>query len=324
MAGFVRSISWSIASLVGLMSVAVAQDYPVKPITLIVPFTAGGPTDVPMRALAEAASKHLGQPIIVENKAGGSGTVGPATMAAGAKPDGYTLSQMPGTVFTLPLMQDTTWRVDDFSYIIQLTGYTFAVYAGTGTPFKTWQDVIAYAKQKPGGVTYGSAGSIGAPRFGMELIAERDGIKFTHVPFKGSAEVAAAVAGGHVMLGSSSLEAKPLAEAGKVRYLNVWTSKRSAALPDVPTLQELGYPFAFDGAFGIAGPKGMDPKVMAKIHDAFKKALEDPAVIDALARYDMVPNYKNTADYKASVSELIGTQTMLLKRMGLLKKQPGK
>jgi tripartite-type tricarboxylate transporter receptor subunit TctC len=88
-----------------------------------VPFTAGGPTDVPLRALAESASKYLGQPVIVENKAGGSGTVGPAAMAASAKPDGYTLSQIPGTVFTLPLMQDTTWKADDFSYIIQVTGY---------------------------------------------------------------------------------------------------------------------------------------------------------------------------------------------------------
>lgn len=316
----ISTIVSSIASMAMFIGAAFAQDYPTRPITLIVPFTAGGPTDVAMRAISEAAGKHLGQPIIIDNKAGGSGTVGPATMAAGAKPDGYTLSQIPATVFTLPLMQDTTWSADDFSYIVQVSGYVFAVYAGTGTPFKTWKDVIAYAKQNPGGVTYGSAGSIGAPRFGMEQIAERDGIKFTHVPFKGSAEVAAAVAGGHVMLGSSSLEAKPLAEAGKVRYLNVWTEKRVAELPEVPTLHELGYPFTFDGSFGIAGPKGMDPKVVAKIHDAFKKALEEPAVIDALARYDMVPSYRNTADYKTSIVEWTKTQEAMLKRMGLLKK----
>lgn len=316
----VSTIVSSIASLAMFVGAAFAQDYPTRPITLIVPFTAGGPTDVAMRAISEGAAKHLGQPIIIDNKAGGSGTVGPATMAASAKPDGYTLSQIPATVFTLPLMQDTTWSADDFSYIVQVSGYVFAVYGGTGTPFKTWKDVIAYAKQNPGGVTYGSAGSIGAPRFGMEQIAERDGIKFTHVPFKGSAEVAAAVAGGHVMLGASSLEAKPLAEAGKVRYLNVWTEKRVAALPEIPTLHELGYPFTFDGSFGIAGPKGMDPKVVAKIHDAFKKALEEPAVIEALARYDMVPSYRNTADYKTSIVEWTKTQEAMLKRMGLLKK----
>lgn len=316
----ISTIVSSLACFAMLIGSALSQDYPVRPITLIVPFTAGGPTDVAMRAISEAAAKHLGQPIIIDNKAGGSGTVGPATMAASAKPDGYTLSQMPGTVFTLPLMQDTTWSVDDFTYIVQASGYVFAVYAGASTPFKSWNDVIEYAKKNPGGVTYGSAGSIGAPRFGMELIAERANVKFTHVPFKGSAEVAAAVAGGHVMLGSSSLEARPLAEAGKVRYLNVWTDKRITAMPEIPTLHELGYPFTFDGSFGIAGPKGMDPKVVAKLHDAFKKALEDPTVIETLARYDMVPNYKNTVDYKASVIEWTGMQATQLKRMGLLKK----
>lgn len=312
-----------VASLIILMlsiGFASAQEYPVRPITLIVPFTAGGPTDVAMRAIAEVASKHLGQPIIVDNKAGGSGTVGPATMAASAKPDGYMLSQIPGSVFLLPLMQDTTWSIEDFSYIVQVSGYAFAVYAGADTPFKTWADVIEYAKKNPGRVTYGSVGTVGAPRFGIEMIAERTGVKFTHVPFKGSSEVMAAVAGGHVMFGSSGLEAKPLAEAGKVRYLNVWTEKRVPGLPNVPTLHELGYSFPFDGSFGIAGPKGMDPKVMAKIHDAFKRALEDPTVIEALARYDMVPSYKNTADYKASIGELMKLQTAQLTRMGLLKK----
>ena len=191
----ITAIVSSIACLAMVMGTAFAQDYPTRPITLIVPFTAGGPTDVAIRAISEGAAKHLGQPIIIDNKAGGSGTVGPATMAASAKPDGYTLSQIPATVFTLPLMQETTWSANDFSYIVQVSGYVFAIYGGTGTPFKTWKDVIAYAKQNPGGVTYGSAGSIGAPRFGMEQIAEREGIKFTHVPFKGSAEVAAAVAG---------------------------------------------------------------------------------------------------------------------------------
>ena len=108
------------AGLACLAGAAAAQEFPSKPITLIVPWPAGGPTDVTMRAMAEAASKHLGQAIVIENKAGGAGTVGPAAMAATAKPDGYTLAQMPITVYRLPLMQKTTWKADDFSYIIHL------------------------------------------------------------------------------------------------------------------------------------------------------------------------------------------------------------
>jgi tripartite-type tricarboxylate transporter receptor subunit TctC len=317
-----RGLKTILASIVmmGLASAVSAQDYPSKPITLIVPWPAGGPTDITMRAMAEAASKHLGQPIVVENKAGGGGTVGPATMAATAKPDGYTLAQMPITVYRLPLMQKTTWKADDFTYIIHLTGYVFAAFANADTPFKTWQDVLDYAKQNPGKITYGSTGSGTSLHLGMEMLAEKSGVKFTHVPFKGAAEVNAAVAGGHVMLGASGTSIKPLVDAGKARFLNVWTAKRVSFLPEIPTLQELGYPYVIDSPWGLAGPKGMDPKVVAKIHDAFKKALEEKSVIDSLARFDMVPNYKGTSDYNVAVQEQIKLEEALLKRIGMERK----
>lgn len=313
------------ALLGGLAAAAIAgaaqaQTYPSRPITLIVPWPAGGPTDVTMRAMAEVASKHLGQPIVIENKAGGSGTVGPATMAATAKPDGYTLAQMPITVYRLPLMQKTTWKADDFTYIIHLTGYVFAAFSSASTPFKTWQEVIDYAKANPGKVTYGSTGTGGSLHLGMEMLAEKSGVKFTHVPFKGAAEVNAAVAGGHVMVGASGTSIRPLVDAGKARFLNVWTAKRVSFLPDIPTLQDLGYPYVIDSPWGLAGPKGMDPKVVQVLHDAFKKALEDPAVIESLGRFDMVPNYKGTADYRAAVDEQIELEDALLKRIGLRKK----
>lgn len=302
-------------------ALAAAQDFPTKPVTLIVPWPAGGPTDVSMRAIADAAQKHLGQPIIVENKAGGAGTVGPATMAATAKPDGYTIAQMPITVYRLPLMQKTTWSEDDFTYIIHLTGYVFTAFAGGDTPFKTWQDVIDYAKKNPGKITYGSTGTGSSLHLGMEMLAEKSGVKFTHVPFKGAVEVNAAVAGGHVMLGASGTSVRPLVEAGKARFLNIWTAKRVKSLPDIPTLLELGYPYVIDSPWGLAGPKGMDPKVVAKLHDAFKKALEEEPVAETLLRFEMVPNYKNSADYKASVAAQVKMEEALLKRIGMEKKE---
>jgi tripartite-type tricarboxylate transporter receptor subunit TctC len=311
-----------VASLALLASagLAVAQDYPTKPINLIVPWPAGGPTDVSMRAIAEAAQKHLGQPIIIENKAGGAGSVGPATMAATAKPDGYTIAQMPITVYRLPLMQKTTWSEKDFTYIIHLTGYVFSAFAGAETPFKTWQDVIDYAKVNPGKITYGSTGSGSSLHLGMEMLAEKSGVKFTHVPFKGAVEVNAAVAGGHVMLGAAGLSVKPLVDAGKARFLNIWTATRVKSLPDIPTLLELGYPYVIDSPWGLAGPKGMNPKVVAKLHDAFKKALEEEAVIETLNRFEMVPNYKSTADYAAAVQEQVKMEEALLKRIGMDRK----
>jgi tripartite-type tricarboxylate transporter receptor subunit TctC len=300
---------------------ASAQEFPTRPITLIIPWPAGGPTDVGVRAMAEVASRHLGQPIIIENKAGGAGTVGPATMAATAKPDGYTIAQMPITVYRLPMMQNTTWTAEDFTYIVHLTGYTFAAMAHVDTGFKTWQDVLDYAKKNPGKITYATSGAGSSLHLGMEMMAEKSGIKFTHVPFKGAAEVNAAVAGGHTMMAAGGLSVKPMVDAGKVRLLNVWTAKRLKSVPELPTLKELGYPWVFDSPWGIAGPKGMDPKVVAKIHDAFKKALEDEGVVATLERFEMVPNYKSSADYKASVAEQVKAEEALLKRIGMYKKE---
>ena len=313
-----RRMLGALLAALALSGAAEAQDYPVKPVTLIVPWPAGGSTDIAMRAIADAAAKHLGQPIVVDNKAGGSGTVGPATMAAAAKPDGYTIAQMPITVFRLPLMQKTTWDpLKDFTYVVHLTGYTFGVTSSAKSQFKTWADVVDYAKQNPGKVTYATPGAGTSLHIGMEQIAAKAGIKLTHVPFKGGAETNAAVLGGHTTLQADSSGWKPLVEAGRLRLLMIWTANRSKNWPDTPTLRELGYPFVLDSPFGVAGPKGMDPKIVAKLHDAFKKAIDDPAVQEQLAKYDMVVNYKNTEDYRKLVAETVETERKALSDLGL-------
>jgi tripartite-type tricarboxylate transporter receptor subunit TctC len=317
-----NSLTIILATLGALVGASAgAQEYPTKPITLIVPWPAGGSTDIVMRAMADSASKVLGQPVVVDNKAGGSGTVGPATMVAAGKPDGYTIAQIPITVFRLPLMQQVSWDpAKDFSYIVHLTGYTFGITTSAESPFKTWKDVVDYAKQNPGKVTYATPGAGTSLHIGMEQIATLAGIKLTQVPFKGGAETNAAVLGQHTMLQADSTGWRPLVDAGKLRLLTVWTAARSPNFPDVPTLKELGYPMVYDSPFGIAGPKGMDPKIVAKLHDAFKKALEDPAVIATLAKFDMVPNYKNTEDYKKFVTEVTNSELKVIEALGLAKK----
>jgi tripartite-type tricarboxylate transporter receptor subunit TctC len=316
LAAFGAAAAWATLGLP-----AVAQEYPTKPVTLIIPWTAGGPTDVAMRAIADSAAKHLGQPIIVENKAGGGGALGPATMAATAKSDGYTISQIPIGVYRLPLMQDATWDpLKDFTYIIHLTGYVFATFASEQSGFKTWKDVVEFAKANPGKVTYATPGAGTSLHIGMEQMAAKEGIKLTHVPFKGASEVNVAVAGGHTLLGASGTSGKPLADAGKLRYLTIWTANRVKLFPDVPTLKEAGLPFVFDSPFGLAGPKGMDPKVVARIHDAFKKALEDPHVLAAFDKFEMVPNYMNSADYTKFVQDFMVSEKKALTDIGLAKK----
>lgn len=307
--------------LAALPHLAHAQDYPIKPITLVVPFPAGGTTDVLMRALGDAASKHLGQPIIVDNRAGGGGAIGPGAMAITAKPDGYTIAQIPVPVYRLPLTQKTAWSADDFTYIIHLTGYTFMLVAGGQTPFRKWQDVVDFAKANPGKITYGTSGTGGTPHLGVEMISEKAGIRMTHVPLKGSAEADVALLGEHVMMIVGGTHNKPHVEAGKAHFLNIWTAERAKLAPDVPTLKELGIPYVIDSSFGIAGPKGIDPKIVAKLHDAFKKAMEESHVLQTMERFEMAPNYKNSADYAAYVKEQVAFESELLKRLGLYRKE---
>jgi len=317
-----RRVALTIAGLVALAPAAAwAQAYPAKPVTMVVPWPAGGSTDIVMRAISEAAGKHLGQPIVIDNKPGASGTLGPAVVAATAKPDGYTLAQMPITVMRLPLMQKVSWDArKDFTYVVHLTGYTFGITAKADGPFKTWADVVTFAKENPGKLTYATPGTGTSLHIGMEQIAARAGIQLTHVPFKGGAETNAAVLGGHTSLQADSTGWKPLVEGGQLRLLAIWTAERSKVWPDTPTLKELGYPFVFDSPFGIAGPKGMDPEVVKKLHDAFKKALEEPAVIEMMAKYDMVPRYLDTEGYRKAVEEVISSEQAALEKIGLAKK----
>ena len=180
--------------------------------------------------------------------------------------------------------------------------------------------MIKFAKENPGKVTYATPGAGTSLHIGMEQIAAKSGVKFTQVPFKGGAETNAAVLGGHTTLQADSSGWKGLVEAGQLRLLMIWTDKPSPNYPGVPTLQQLGYPFVFDSPFGIAGPKGMDPKIVAILHDAFKKAIDDPAVQATLKKYDMVVNYKNTADYVKFVAEVTATESKVVEMLGLKKK----
>ncbi len=311
------------AALLGLGTAAVAQDaYPNKPVTLVVPWPAGGATDVVVRTMAEVASRQLGQPVVIDNKAGASGTLGPATVAATAKPDGYTIVQMPITVYRFPVMKGTkvSWDpMKDFTYIVHMTGYTFAVGVRSDSKFKTWKDVQDFARANPGKVTYGSPGAGTSLHIGMELIAGHDKMQLTHVPFKGGAEVVAALSGGHIDLSAEGTTMGPLLEAGQFRLLMVWTEKR-VPLPlwkDAPSLPELGYPWAFDSPWGFAGPKGMDPAVVKTLHDAFKASLDDPKVKEVMARYLMPPRYADGAGYLEIVKKLSAFEAEGVKRIGM-------
>jgi tripartite-type tricarboxylate transporter receptor subunit TctC len=314
----------SASAALGLPHSATAQSaagFPSKPITFIVPWPAGSGVDMVHRAHCEAASKILGQPIIVDNKAGGSGTVGPATMAATAKPDGYTLCQGHTGLMRLPFMQKLTFDpLKDFTWIMNVSGYTFGVVVRADAPWKTFQDYIADAKANPGKINYTTPGVGTSLHIGMEQIALQAGVKFTHVPTKGGSEAWAAIEGGHIMAQADASGWSPLVDAGKFRLLVIWTEKRNERWPAVPTLKETGYNFVFDSPFGIIGPKGMDPEIVKKLHDAFKAALDDEK-LKALSEKFIYPiRYMDTANYNTFVVAMVAEQKELIDKLGLAKK----
>jgi tripartite-type tricarboxylate transporter receptor subunit TctC len=300
---------------------AQSTDFPNKPITLIIPFQAGVSADLLFRGLAEVASSHLGQPIIVDNKPGGSATLGPAQMAATAKPDGYTIAQLAVPMYRVPYMQKVAFDpVKDFSYIILLGGYTLGAAVKADGPFKTWKDVVAYAKENPGKFTYATIGPATTNAIATELMAKHEGVKLTHVPTKGGGESIAAVLGGHMHMMVESPAWAPLVAAGQMRALFVLGNERSAKWPDVPSMKDLGFPFSFDSPFGLAGPKGMDPAVVKKIHDAFKKAYDDAKVIPLYEKFDFSRRYMSTEDYNKFVPQMNAAEKEAIEKVGLAKK----
>lgn len=313
---FVQAALASCAS-VALPSLAQAQAFPSRPIRLICPWPAGGSTDAVMRAIADSAAKALGGQMVVDNKAGASGMLGPNELVT-ARPDGYTLSQLTIGVVRLPHMQKMQFDpLADFTYIALLTGYTFGLVVRADSPIKSVKDLVDYAKANPGQFTYGSTGNGTTPHLAVEEFASKAGIRLQHIPFKGNADGMQALLGGHVMSHSDATGWGPHVDAGTCRLLATYGSRRTKRWPNVPTLNELGYDTISDSPFGIGGPKGMDPAVTRRLHDAFRKAIEDPAVLASFDKYDQSVIYMNTEDYTKFMREQYAKEKVIIERLGL-------
>ena len=308
------------ATLGALTALARAQSYPTRPIKYICPWPAGGSTDAVMRAIAESAGRALGQQIIVENKPGAGGLLG-AVELVNARPDGYTLAQIPHGAFRIPHMQKVSFNtLTDFTWIACLTGYTFGMVVPADSPIRNIADLVAWARAKPGEFTYGSTGTGTSPHLAVEEFAQRAGVKLNHIPFKGNAENMQAVLGGHVMAASDATGWAPHVESGRLRLIATYGSQRTKRWPNVPTLDELGYKTVSDSPFGVCGPKGMDPALVQTIHDAFKKTLDDPAVLSSFNRYDQTVIYMNTAQYTRFARDTFEAERATIERLGLAKK----
>jgi tripartite-type tricarboxylate transporter receptor subunit TctC len=313
-----RSILGLVACLL-VAAAAQAQQFPAKPVTLIVPWPAGGSTDIYFRKLGEITQKHLGQNLVIENRPGGSGNNGPTTMAKTAQPDGYTISQLTISAFRAPHMQKVDWNpVTDFTYIIGLAGYTFGVVVKADSPFKTFNDLIAYAKANPGKLSYATPGTGTSLHLAMEEVGAKAGVQFLHVPFKGYADGAIALMGGHVMVQVDSTGWAKQVDAGAQRLLATLGDKRTRW--GAPTAKELGVDTVSASPFGLVGPKGMAPQVVKTLHDAFKRSLEDPEYHKLLATLDQPAWYQSSEDYARWAAETFKAERATIERVGLLLK----
>jgi tripartite-type tricarboxylate transporter receptor subunit TctC len=309
-----------IAAVVALCAspYAWAQGFPTKPITLVCPWPPGGSTDTHLRQFAAIAAKHLGQNVVVENRPGASGMLGPVAVSRMA-PDGYNISQLPVSAFRVPHIQKVDWDpLKDFTYIIGITGYTFGVVVKSDSQWKTLQDVIAYAKANPGKFSYSSTGNGTSPHLLVEELAMKTGVQLLHVPFKGNADSTQALMGGHVMAQSDATGWGRHVDAGTFRLLVTFGEKRTKW--GAPTAKELGIDIVSYSPYGFIGPKGMDPKVVKILHDAFRKTLDDPEHMKVLAQLDQVYWYKSSDEYRQWAADTLKAERSTIERVGLLAK----
>lgn len=309
------------ASLAAPFSFVRAESWPSRPITLIVPWPAGGSTDRHLRALADIAGRHLGQPINVANQPGAGGTLGPSTMAATAKPDGYTIAQYPMGMLRLPQMQRVTWDpLQDFSFILGVSGYTFGFAVRADSPYRSFAEYIEAARRDPGALNYGSTGIGTSPHLLMEELSAAAKVQLNHVPFKGNADLTQALLGGHVMAMSDASGWDKYVDSGQMRLLATFGDKRTRRWPEVPTAKDLGYDVIGNSPYGLVGPKGMDPAVVKALHDGFRAAMDDPKHLEVLAQLNQDAWYRDGASYRQWAEETYRKDRALIERLGLLAK----
>lgn len=293
--------------------------FPVRPITLYGALPGGGIQDQHLRFLGERASKVLGQPIAVEPKPGAGATLAP-TLLLNARPDGYTLAANTVNSFRYPHYQQTNYHpLKDFEFVIGLSNFTFAVAVLADSPYKTIEDLIEAGKKNPNKLTSGSTGHGGTGHLILIQMEQATGAKFTQVPFKGGPDAIAALLGKHIDFITDGATFAPLADEGRVRILALATEQPTDRFKGVPTLRQKGIDAVGWSPYGILAPKGTPRDIINTIHDAFKKAVDDPAHQAFLDKFIQPTWYKSPDEFRAWAEKYYTDVLPLLKAAGLVK-----
>lgn len=315
-----------LAGAVALAAPARAQGrYPNQPIKVFVGFPAGGTFDVILRAVGSELRDILGQPLVIETRSGAGGALA-FTAVKNAAPDGYTLGGLSNAVIATAILENVPYDpLKDFTYISSLTEIPFAVAVHEASPFHSWQDLMAFGRTHPDQVFYGSSpGLAQTPHLQMLEVATRENLPWTVVPFRGSADCMVALLGGQLTFAvDTMISCAPHARAGKLRLLAVCSDHKLKSWPEVPRLMDFGYTTQIRSFYGVGGPAGMRPEVVATLEAALREAAQRPSLARVLADSDQEPRYRNSADMTAVVHAGFQLQGELIRRYGLSRAQRG-
>lgn len=312
-----RAGAWTAgAAALGLGLPARANNFPARPVQIVLPFPAGGMFDTVFRALADAAAKDLGQPVLLMHRAGAGGVSGVAGIATMGDADGYTLGVLHNSVIRWPHMNKVTWDPRrDFTPIMGLANLTTGIAVASDAPWKNLDELLADAKARPGAVSWGNVGAISANRIYGERLARAVGVRFNFIPFKGGNEQLTAVVGRHLdVYGDPGFGA--MAQAGKLRVLATFTEQRLARWPQVPTLRELGHDLVVQSPFGLVAPRNLDPAVRARLESAFRKAADDAAYNRILNDFDLAPWPVSGEAYQQYIAQQYAREKQMLDEIG--------
>ncbi len=278
------------------------QEYPTKPINLTVASGVGGTVDLSGRVLASKVEKFLGQPIVVTNNHGGAGSIA-ISLLANAKPDGYQIVSTPHTpLIEVPNLRKVSYKLDDVIPIMQYGEPEAGLVVREDAPWKTFKELVEYARRNPGKVTYTIGGTLNPFHLAMMYVAKQENIQWTAVPVP-TGDPNMPLLGGHVMAFSSTTSWKRYVDTGKMRLLVTYGDKRMQSYPDVPTLRELGYDFATAISYLVVAPHGTPAQIVKKLEDAYRKAMDDPEFIEYMKKAGIKVAYRNSADTKKHLEE---------------------
>lgn len=309
MATFTRHATLAAAAALALLAGPASAWEPEKPIRIIVGYSAGGGTDVVARTVASAAQPIFPVPLVVENRAGASGTLA-ADFVANAPADGYTLLVAGGSESTsVPHHREVSYdAIKDFRPIIRITRYPIIIATRADSGYDSIDALMEAARSDPGALSFASSGPGSLYHSAMLALLERGGVEMKHVPYQGGAPAVAALLGGHVdVTPAAPNEIQAQYDAGEVQLLAVASDERYAGLPDVPTLKELGYDMSIENMKGFVAPAGLPDDVYQYLHDAFKETMETETYQALAAKVNLEPAYQSGPEFQATMSDMSET-----------------